>query len=122
MIIDLDSHLRESYAMDEVYKLEAPFEEYTPVKIVDGAPHERRFQTKLRDNTRANRALTPYNHSYMYDPKENWRGGEVAARQIVGFDMAKRMEGNKAEHLDKQIIFPTGISLPVMTKGDLGAA
>jgi hypothetical protein len=31
MIIDLDSHLREGYFMDEVYKLEPPFEEYTPV-------------------------------------------------------------------------------------------
>ena len=122
MIIDLDSHLRESYAMDEVYKLEPPFEEYMPVKIQDGAPHERRFKHNLRESDRAERAHNPYNHNYMYDPKENWRGGEIAARQIAGYDMALRTEGNKAEHLDKQIIFPTGIALPAMTEGKLGAA
>jgi hypothetical protein len=31
MIIDLDSHLREGYFADQVYKLAPPFEEYTPV-------------------------------------------------------------------------------------------
>jgi uncharacterized protein len=122
LIVDLDSHLRESYAMDEVYKLEPPFEEYTPVLVTDGEPHERRFQTKLRDNTRDDRGLSAYNHNYMYNPKENWRGGVIARRQIAGYDMAKRMEGNAAEHLDKQLIFPTGISLPVLTEGPLGAA
>ncbi|HTE84133.1 MAG TPA: amidohydrolase family protein [Dehalococcoidia bacterium] len=122
MIVDLDSHLRESYAMDEVYKLDAPYEEYTPVKIVDGAPHERRFETKLRETSRSAPGYSGYNHNYMYNPKENWRGGVIAARQIAGYDMAKRMEGNAAEHLDKQLIFPTGISLPVLTPGPLGAA
>src|SRR6266581_6486817 len=122
MIIDLDSHLRESYFMDEVYKLEAPFEHLTPVEISGGAPHERRFVVKFREIGAEGNLRTAYNHNYMYDPKENWRGGEIAARQVVGYDMEKRMQGNQAESLDKQLIFPTGISLPVMTKGDLGAA
>jgi uncharacterized protein len=122
MIIDLDSHLRESYAMDEVYKLDPPYEEYTPVMIADGEPHERRFQLKFRNIGGEEPIRSAYNHNYMYNPKDNWRGGELAARQIVGFDMAKRMEGNKLENLDKQIIFPTGISLPAMTEGGLGAA
>ena len=122
MIIDLDSHLRESYAMDEVYKLDPPYEEFTPVKIADGEPHERRFRLGFRNIGGEEPIRSAYNHNYMYDPKENWRGGALAARQIVGFDMAKRIEGNKAEKLDKQIIFPTGISLPAMTEGPLGAA
>jgi hypothetical protein len=33
MIIDLDSHLREIYFMDEVYKQEGRYAQYTPVKI-----------------------------------------------------------------------------------------
>ena len=122
VIIDLDSHLRESYCLDEVYKLEPPFEDYTPVMIKDGAPHERRFETKFRTRLRSEGSSESYNHNYMYDPKANWRGGVVAARQIVGYDMAKRMEGNAKESLDKQLIFPTGISLPALTEGKLGAA
>lgn len=31
MIIDLDSHLWEGHFMDQVYKLESPFEAYTPM-------------------------------------------------------------------------------------------
>ena len=88
MIIDLDSHLRESYFQDEVYKLEPPFEDYTPVRIQDGEPHERRFRTKFPRRLRGEGSSESYNHNYMYDPKANWRGGEVAARQVVGYDMA----------------------------------
>jgi predicted TIM-barrel fold metal-dependent hydrolase len=123
MIIDLDSHLRESYFMDEVFRLEPPYEEYTPVLVRDGAPHERRFQTKFpRQGGRPRPGRAGYDHNYMYDPKENWRGGEIARRQVVGYDMEQRLEGNKLESLDKQLIFPTGISLPAMTEGGLGAA
>jgi uncharacterized protein len=123
MIIDLDSHLREGYFMDQVYKLEPPFEDYTPVCIKEGTPHERRFQTKWeRLHARGEGNSQFYNHNYMYDPKENWRGGETARRQVVGYDMAKRLEGNALESLDKQMLFPTGISLPAATPGPLGAA
>ena len=48
MIIDLDSHLRESYFMDQVYKLDPPYDELTPILIQDGEPHERRYQVKFR--------------------------------------------------------------------------
>jgi predicted TIM-barrel fold metal-dependent hydrolase len=122
MIVDLDSHLRESYFMDEVYKLDPPFADLTPKLVSDGAPHERSFDVKFRQIGGEGHVRRSYDHNYMYDPKENWRGGELAARQVVGYDMERRMEGNKAESLDKQLIFPTGISLPVMTPGDLGAA
>jgi hypothetical protein len=36
MIIDLDSHLREGYFLDEVYRLEEPYARYSPVKVGDG--------------------------------------------------------------------------------------
>jgi hypothetical protein len=56
----------------------------------------------------------------MYDPKENWMGMDIAGRQVVGYDMAKRLDGNALESLDKQVIFATGISLPAATEGPLG--
>lgn len=119
MIIDVDSHLRENYFADEMFKLEGPFAEYTPERIVDGPPNQRRFRSKIPPGPSGNRA---YNHSYMYDPSANWRGGEIAARQVTGWDMAKRVEANARESLDKQFIFPTGIWAPTMTQGPLGAA
>jgi predicted TIM-barrel fold metal-dependent hydrolase len=123
MIIDVDSHLREAYFLDDVYKLEAPFEDYTPVCIQEGAPHERRFQTRFqRQQSIGEGNGQAYNHEYMYDPKERWRGGDIASRQVAGYDMARRLDGNAAESLDKQFIFPTGISLPAATPGQLGAA
>ena len=122
MIIDLDSHLRESYFMDQVYKLAPPYDGLTPLLIQDGEPHERRYQVNFRPIGGDGDNRSSYNHNYMYDPKENWRGGEIAARQVVGYDMGKRIDGNALERLDKQLIFPTGISLPVMTEGGLGAA
>ena len=47
MIIDCDSHLREGYFMDEVYKLEGPFERFRPVKMNDGRSHKTRFLHSL---------------------------------------------------------------------------
>jgi len=32
MIIDMDSHLREGYFLDEVYKLDGPLAKFTPKK------------------------------------------------------------------------------------------
>src|SRR5262249_30258290 len=33
MIIDFDSHLREGYFMDDVYRLEGPYERFRPVRL-----------------------------------------------------------------------------------------
>ena len=120
MIIDLDSHLRENVFMDEVYKLEPPYEEYTPVRK-EGPNGEIRFETKF-PHIVSEGSRQAYNHGYMYDLKENWRGGETARRQVAGYDMAKRVEMNALEQLDMQVIFPTGISIPALTEGGLGAA
>jgi predicted TIM-barrel fold metal-dependent hydrolase len=122
MIIDLDSHLREEYFLDEVYKLDGKFADMTPKRIKDGEPHERRFELPWRGNDHGAKSPRTYDHTYMYDPKENWRGGEIARRQVAGYDMAFRVEGNAVEGVDKQFIFPTGISTPAMIEGELGAA
>jgi len=119
MIIDTDSHLRENYFMDEMYKLEGEFAELTPERVVDGSPPERKYNTKFALGPGANRG---YNHNYMYDPTVGWKGGEIARRQVIGWDMAARVEATKRESLDKQFIFPTGMWAPTMTEGPLGAA
>lgn len=120
MIIDLDSHLRENVYLDEVFKLDPPYEEYTPVRKV-GPDGKVRFETKFPPLL-SEGSMKVYDHSYMYDVNENWRGGDLARLQVVGHDMAKRVEMNAYEKLDKQILFPTGISRPAMTEGGLGAA
>src|SRR5713226_2370673 len=47
MIIDFDSHLREGYFMDEVYKLDGPYERFRPVKLNDGRTHNTKFLHSL---------------------------------------------------------------------------
>lgn len=119
MIIDLDSHLREAYFMDEVYKLTGPYEKFNPVRIEDGAPRDRRYRHSLEPRNARSRAA--YNHNYMYDPKRNWRGGEIAERQIGGYDMERRLDDAAQEHIDHQMLFPTGITIPALNTGGLGA-
>jgi predicted TIM-barrel fold metal-dependent hydrolase len=119
MIIDVDSHLRENYYLDEMYRLDEPFADYTPIRIVDGAPPERKFQSKIPPGPSGTNG---YNHGYMYDLKVGWRGGEIAQRQVTGWDMAQRVVANKWESLDKQFVFPSSIWPPTMTPGPLGAA
>ncbi len=119
MIIDTDSHLRENYYLDEMYKLEEPFAELTPKRVVDGPPPQRKFESQLTPGPSGSRG---YNHSYMYDPGAGWRGGEIAERQVTGWDMGERVEANSLENLDKQFIFPTSMWPPTQTEGPLGAA
>jgi hypothetical protein len=35
-IIDLDSHLRDGWLLDEIYQLPEPFAQYSPKRIGDG--------------------------------------------------------------------------------------
>src|ERR1043166_8974993 len=58
---------------------------------------------------------------YYCAPDSGWRGGEVAARQVAGYDMQARREGVKKEGIQKQIIFPTQISIATQNIGPLGA-
>ena len=118
MIIDLDSHLREGYFLDEVYKLDGTYAKFTPVKMGDGRGHTTKFIHSLDPISPQGRAA--HSHPYIYDPKFAWRGGEMAARQVAGYDMEKRREGIKQESIDKEILFPTQISIATQNIGKLG--
>src|SRR5689334_8442883 len=87
MIIDFDSHLREGYFMDEVYKLEGPFERLRPMRLSNGHSHKTKFQHSLDPISAQGHAA--HRHPYIYDPDVNWRGGDVARRQVGGYDMAR---------------------------------
>jgi len=118
MIIDFDSHLREGYFMDEVYKLDGPYERFRPVKLNDGRTHNTKFLHSLDPISPQGHAA--HRHPYIYDPKTNWRGGDIAARQVGGYDMARRREDIGREGIDKQLIFPTQITVATSNIGGLG--
>lgn len=120
MIIDLDSHLREEYLLDEVYRLEGAFADKSPVRIGGGEGTHAKFHTGfISEPTRANRQ---FDHTYMYDPDENWQGGAIAERQQGGWKMDRRLRDMDAEGIEHQMIFPTRIGTPTQTPGEIGAA
>jgi hypothetical protein len=43
-IIDLDSHLRDGWLLDEIYKLPEPFANYSPKRIGDGKYFYAKFE------------------------------------------------------------------------------
>src|SRR2546421_4350209 len=55
---------------------------------------------------------------YIYDPKTNWRGGEIAGRQVGGYDMARRLEDVRKEGIDKQLLFPTQITIATSNRSE----
>src|SRR5256885_6673590 len=118
MIIDFDSHLREGYFMDEVYRFEGPYERFRPVKMNDGRTHNTKFVHSLDPISPQGHAA--HRHPYIYDPKTNWRGGEIAARQVGGYDMARRADDIRHQGIRKQLIFPPQITLPTPNNGGLG--
>src|SRR5205823_5112075 len=73
MIIDFDSHLREGYFMDEVYKLEGPYERFRPVKLNDGRTHNTKFLHSLDPISPQGHAA--HRHPSTYDPTTNGAGG-----------------------------------------------
>jgi predicted TIM-barrel fold metal-dependent hydrolase len=117
MIIDLDSHLREGYFLDEVYKLDGPLAQYTPKKGGGGRSHATRFVHTLEPGDA--RALAAFKHPYIYDPKND---PDLADRQKGGYDMGRRLADLRKEGIDKQVIFPTGIDIATKNTGELGAA
>ena len=46
-IIDLDSHLRDGWLLDEIYQLPEPFVKYTPKRIGDGKYFYSKFEHNL---------------------------------------------------------------------------
>jgi len=120
MIIDLDSHLREEYFLDEVYKLDGPYARFTPVRVGEGKYQEAKFTHTLDPTNPKVGAI--FGHGYMYDPKRKWRGGDLAERQAGGYDMERRLRDIAREGVDKQILFPTLMGIPATNYGGLGAA
>jgi predicted TIM-barrel fold metal-dependent hydrolase len=55
----------------------------------------------------------------MYDPRNY---PEVAEHQVGGYDMERRLTDIRKEGIHKQVIFPTGISIPTRNTGGLGLA
>lgn len=120
MIIDIDSHVREIYFMDEIYKLDGIYSKLTPKKVGDGKFQQARFLHSLDPVSPKARAGVDHNH--MFDPKTQWRGGELAERQVGGYDMKARLNAIGREGIDRQILFPTTMNIPAMNYGGLGLA
>lgn len=119
-VFDMDSHLREEYLMDEVYRLEGVFAHETPVRL---SP-EKDVRVKFKHNLRPwpEQVGKNFNHSAVYNPDANWNGGDIARRQVGGWDMKRRLEDNAREGIDHQFLFPTQLSIPTYIEGELGAA
>lgn len=119
-VIDLDSHLREEYFLDEVFKLEGPLAEYTPKRIGDGKYQNAKFESLIegrKDSTNSN-----YQHDIIYDLEANWCGGDVARRQVGGYDLEYRLKDMREEDIDRQVLFPSGIRRATLLPGELGTA
>ncbi len=119
-VFDMDSHLREEYLLDEVYRLEGKFANETPVRL----SAEKDVRAKFKHNLRPwpPEVSAHFNHKLVYDPLANWNGGEIARRQVGGWDMARRLSDNEKEGIDHQLLFPTQLSIPTYIEGELGAA
>ena len=113
LVIDMDSHLRDSYFLDEIYDLKGQFAKSRPRKLNNPDDiREVEFEHPFSGSSAK--------HDWIYFKKTNWLGGEIAERQQGGFDMKRRVADNDQEGIDKQIIFPTKISIPALEPGDLG--
>jgi predicted TIM-barrel fold metal-dependent hydrolase len=124
-IIDLDSHLRDGWLLDDIYQLEEPFKQYTPKRIGDGQYFYSKFEHQLspmEDPVANANFKKPITHQVFYNPEANRRGNEVMRWQQGGYDMEYRMKDNAREGVDLQLIFPTQIDIPSQNPGALGAA
>jgi hypothetical protein len=119
-VFDMDSHLREEYFLDEVYRLDGKFAHLRPVRLNNEAGGRARFKHELSPWPRE--VAEHFNHSIVYDVSANWNGGEIARRQVGGYDMARRLADNEREGIDYQFLFPTQLSIPTYAEGELGAA
>jgi len=119
-VFDMDSHLRESYVMDQAFALDGEFAQLRPVRLNAETGFKAKFKHELRPFPK--RVNESFLHDFVYDPDVNWEGGEVARRQQGGIDMDFRMRDNEREGVDVQFMFPTLIMIPCMTEGPLGAA
>lgn len=119
-VFDMDSHLREEYFMDEVYRLDGKFAELTPKRVSGETDVRAKFEHSFHPWPRE--VSRHFNHNIVYDPTANWKGGKVAKRQVGGWNMAERIKSNDKEGIDVQFLFPTQLSIPTYAEGELGAA
>ncbi|MGH7089170.1 MAG: amidohydrolase family protein [Stellaceae bacterium] len=119
-VFDMDSHLREEYFLDEVYRLGGKFAHLTPQRLAHDRNVGARFKHELSPWPRE--VAEHFNHAAVYDENANWNGGEVARRQVGGYDMARRIADNDREGVDVQFLFPTQLSIPTYAEGELGSA
>jgi len=119
-VFDMDSHLREEYFLDQVYRFEGKFADYTPVRLNNVTNVRAKFRHRFQPWPRE--VHEHFDHDLVYDPEANWNGGEVARRQVGGYDMARRVADNEKEGIDVQFLFPTQLSIPTYTEGEIGHA
>ena len=113
-VIDMDSHLRDGYFLDEIYDLQGEFSHLKPKKLNN--PEDIR-------ETEFEHEFTPSSspHDWIYFTKTEWFGGAIAERQVGGYDMDRRVADNDIEGIDLQFLFPTKISIPALEPGPIGA-
>ncbi len=124
-IIDLDSHLRDGWLLDEIYQLPEPFAKFSPKRIGDGKYFYSKFEhdlSPMEDPVANANFKKPVTHQVFYNPEANQRGNEVMRWQQGGYDMEYRLKDNAREDIDFQLIFPTSIDIPSQNPGALGAA
>lgn len=120
-VFDMDSHLRESYVMDEAFALTGEFAGFRPVRLNAETGFKAKFSNTIA-RPYPDKVNQSFWHDFVYDPDVQWQGGEVSARQQGGMDMEFRMRDNEREGIDVQFMFPTLIMLTCMNDGPLGAA
>ena len=110
LVIDMDSHLRDGYFLDEIYDLKGEFAKYRPKKLNNPEDiREVEFEHPFSGSSAK--------HDWIYFTKTKWLGGEIAEHQEGGFNMKRRVADNDKEGIDKQIIFPTGIDIATKNTG-----
>ena len=85
-IIDLDSHLRDGWLLDEIYRLPEPFAKYSPRRIGDGKYFYARFEhdlSPLEDPVANANFKKPVTHQVFYNPEANQRGNEVMGERLA---------------------------------------
>ena len=110
VLYDLGCNLEDS----AMTRLEGEFARHTPKRLGDGGPRDVRFEHAFHSSSAE--------HHWIYHPDNDWLGGDIAERQLGGYDMARRIADNDREGIDRQVVFPTKISIPALEEGPLGAA
>ena len=92
LVIDMDSHLRDSYFLDQIYDLKGEFAKHTPKKLNNPEDiREVEFEHPFTGSSAK--------HDWIYFKKTNWLGGEISERQEGGFNMKRAFRQRQGRHL-----------------------